>query len=93
MYEKEKHEQPLRGRVIFMKCPFCGEEMSQGKLRTRGENYFIPDGCNPPLLYTNKSMEKAGAVLVSPDAFSAVYEANWQAAWKCDNCRKVIIDY
>ena len=28
-----------------MKCPFCGEEMRQGKLRTRGENYFVPDSC------------------------------------------------
>ena len=35
-----------------MKCPFCGEEMQQGKLRTRGENYFVPDGCKTPMLYT-----------------------------------------
>jgi len=38
--------------VILMKCPFCGEEMQQGKLRTRGENYFVPDGCKTPMLYT-----------------------------------------
>ena len=42
-----------------MKCPFCGEEMQQGKLRTRGDNYFIPDGCKTPMLYTQKSMDKA----------------------------------
>ena len=76
-----------------MKCPFCGEEMSHGKLRTRGENYFIPDGCKTPLLYTSKSMEKSGAVLVSPDAFSANYEENWQTAFLCKECRKVIADF
>ena len=42
-----------------MKCPFCGEEMRQGKLRTRGENYFVPDSCKTPVLYTKKSIKKA----------------------------------
>lgn len=49
-----------------MKCPFCGEEMQPGKLRTRGYNYFVPNGCKTPSLYTKKSMEKAGAIPVSP---------------------------
>ena len=76
-----------------MKCPFCGEEMVKGKLRTRGDNYFVPDGCKPPLIYTHKSMENAGAVLVSPKASDAIYERNWQAAFKCDKCRKLIVGY
>lgn len=63
-----------------MKCPFCGEEMRQGKLRTRGENYFAPDSCKTPVLYTKKSIKKAGAIPVSPDAVS-VCEANWNPAF------------
>ena len=76
-----------------MKCPFCGEEMQQGKLRTRGDNYFIPDGCKTPMLYTQKSMDKAGAILISPDVLSANFEVNWQTAFLCKNCRKAIIDF
>lgn len=53
-----------------MKCPFCGKEMQQGKLRTRGDNYFVPNGCKVPMLYTKKSMENAGATLVSPTALA-----------------------
>ena len=76
-----------------MRCPFCSQEMQQGKLRTRGDNYFIPDGIKTPTLYTKKSMDKAGAILVSPDCFSAVYEVNWQTAFLCKQCRKIIADF
>lgn len=76
-----------------MNCPFCGSAMRQGKLRTRGDNYFIPEGCKAPALYTKKSMEKCGAILVSPDCTSANAETNWQTAYLCDGCRKVITDY
>ena len=55
-----------------MKCPFCGEEMVKGKLRTRGDNYFIPEGCKTSWIYTYKSMENAGAVLVSPKVSDAM---------------------
>ena len=76
-----------------MKCPFCGKEMQQGKLRTRGDNYFVPNGCKVPVLYTKGSIEKAGAILVSPDCNSAIYEENWQTAFLCSGCRKVIADF
>ena len=67
--------------------------MQQGKLRTRGDNYFIPDGWKTPMLYTQKSMDKAGAILISPDILSANYETNWQTTFLCKNCRKAIIDF
>lgn len=76
-----------------MKCPFCGEEMRQGTLRTRGENYFVPAGCKTPALYTRKSMEKAGAIPVSPDCFGAGGEENWQTAFLCEQCRKLVADF
>lgn len=76
-----------------MKCPFCGKEMRQGKLRTRGDNYFIPNGCITPTIYTKKSMDKAGAILISSDVFSASYKSNWQTAFLCENCLKAIIDF
>ncbi len=76
-----------------MKCPFCGEEMQQGKLRTRGENYFVPDGCKTPMLYTKKSIVSAGAIPVSTDAIGASCEENWNIAYLCLKCRKYIADY
>ena len=79
--------------VVFMKCPFCGEEMQQGKLRTRGENYFVPDGCKTPMLYTKKSIVSAGAIPVSTDAIGASCEENWNIAYLCLKCRKYIADY
>jgi hypothetical protein len=66
-----------------VKCPFCGKEMQQGKLRTRWDNYFVPNGCKAPMLYTKKSMENAGATLVSPDCTGAIYEENWQTTFLC----------
>lgn len=69
-----------------MKCPFCGKEMQQGKLRTRGDNYFVPNGCKASMLYTKKSMENAGATLVSPDCTGAIYEENWQTTFLCIGC-------
>lgn len=76
-----------------MKCPFCGKEMQQGKLRTRVDNYFVPNGCKVPMLYTKKSMENAGATLVSPDCTGAIYEENWQTTFLCIGCRKIIADF
>ena len=67
--------------------------MQQGKLRTRGENYFIPKGNKTPMLYTKKGMDKAGAILVSPDCVSANYEENWQTAFLCKECRKIIVGF
>ena len=39
-----------------MKCPYCGNEMELGKLRSRGGVFFLPDGEKTPKLYTQKQM-------------------------------------
>lgn len=44
-----------------MKCPFCGEEMQPGKLRTRGYNYFVPNGCKTPSLSKEKKYGEGGS--------------------------------
>lgn len=75
-----------------MKCPFCGKEMQQGKLRTRRDNYFVPNCCKVLILYA-KNMENAGATLVSPDCTGAIYEENWQTTFLCIGCRKIIADF
>lgn len=77
----------------MVKCPYCDKEMQQGKLRTHGENCFAPDDCKTPILYTKKGMDKAGAILVSSDCFRANSEENWQTAFLCEKCQKVITDF
>lgn len=57
------------------------------------DNYFVPNGCKAPMLYTKKSMENAGATLVSPDCTGAIYEENWQTTFLCIGCRKIIADF
>ena len=51
--------QNLKGGIT-VNCSFCDKEMQQGKLRTRGENYFVPNGCKTPLLYTKKAWVEQG---------------------------------
>lgn len=45
------------------------------------------------MLYTKKSMENAGATLVSSDCTGAIYEENWQTTFLCIGCRKIIADF
>ena len=53
-----------------MKCPFCGKEMQQGKLRTRGDNYFVPNGCKAPMLYTKKAWKTQVQLWSPPTALA-----------------------
>ena len=45
------------------------------------------------MLYTKKSMEYAGATLVSPGCTGAIYKENWQTTFLCIGCRKTIADF
>lgn len=52
-----------------MKCPFCGQEMEQGKLRSRGGLFFLPEGEGLPKLYTRAGNGKAqGSLFARPYA-------------------------
>lgn len=39
-------------------CPWCGQEMKEGALRSKGGNYFLPINENMPWTYSAKSMAK-----------------------------------
>jgi len=77
-----------------MKCPFCGSEMKKGTLRSRGCNFFLPDGEKMPTFYTRKSLAKRNAIPLPPDPFgrSTVID-DWPVAYACLECRKIIMDY
>lgn len=76
-----------------MKCPYCASEMIQGTLRSRGSNYFLPDGEKTPAWYTERSMSKKNAILLPPSPYNAAFPRNWPVAHICKACRKMILSY
>ena len=75
-----------------MQCPFCGAEMVEGELRSRGSNYFLPKGQKTPKLYTKASMEKVGAIMLPPDPLEVSLHPQCPIAYWCEGCRKLVID-
>ena len=77
-----------------MKCPYCMAEMEHGTLRSRGGNYFLPDGKRPSRIsfYTRSFLERQGAIPLPPDPY-AIGPAEWPSAWCCRSCRKLILSY
>ncbi len=75
-----------------MQCPFCGNEMEHGTLRSRGYNYFLPEGQRAPIGYTTSSLEKRNAVELPPDPY-VLTKPQWPEAYCCRGCRKLIVSY
>ncbi len=54
-------------RVIFMKCPYCNQEMILGNLRAPSDHavYWLPTGANLERLVVTKSeIEKKGGYVL-----------------------------
>ena len=77
-----------------MQCPWCGKEMEDGTLRSRGGNYFLPSGekASKIAFYTEKYLEKARAIPLPPDPYEWTF-TEWPAARCCRSCRKLVIDF
>lgn len=73
-------------------CPHCGEMIEKGTLRSRGGNYFLPEGEKTPALYTEKAMNMKSAVMLPPDSLS-LGTPKWPDAYLCRNCKLIIIPY
>ena len=78
-----------------MKCPYCGNSMESGTLRSRGSNYFLPDGEKPSKVafYTEKYLNKANAISLPPSPYETSLHVEWPVAYCCRDCRKIIIAY
>lgn len=77
-----------------MQCPFCGTEMIRGELKSRGGNYFLPEGHKEPRLYTKSSMEKVGAFMLPPGPLDISLNPHFHfpTAYWCNMCNKLLID-
>ena len=76
---------------MHMKCPYCGNEMESGKLRSRGGLYFLPDGESLPKLYTKREMEKHNAIYLPP--YMTEVKATYPTAHVCRSCSKIVVEY
>jgi len=66
--------------------------MTKGTLRSRGGDYFLPDGEKVPKLYTAKSMTKCNAIPLRPYFFNMSAVVDKPVAYACRDCQKIIID-
>ena len=77
-----------------MKCPFCGEDMTEGRLMTNGVAYFLPEGERLPILYNRYSMDKVNGVMLTPASYLKIISSkDMPKAFCCRRCQKVVIDY
>lgn len=78
-----------------MKCPYCNKELEKGTLRSRGGNYFLPDGQKDAKIafYTQKHLEKANAIGLPPDPYSFNSSVEWPIAYCFRDCKRIIIEY
>ena len=78
----------------FRKCPNCGGEIEKGTFRSRGGNFFLPEGEKTPLWFTEKSMAKRNAIYLPPYFYETLsITVEWPEAYACRNCKIVIFPY
>lgn len=71
-------------------CPYCKGELEPGRFRSRGANYFLPDGQRPPLWYIRKELEAHNCIMFPPDIIRGGPEPT---AYVCRHCKKMIIPF
>ncbi len=72
-------------------CPYCGNPLEEGTLRSRGGNFFLPKYESVPRLYSKRKMKEKKAIHLPPD-FLAL-SPQWPHAYVCRNCQIMIIPY
>ena len=66
-------------RNIYMNCPYCGNEMIQGKVCSNEALWWKQDAVD------NICLNDEGSFLSKINGYRIT-------AFKCDNCKKIIID-
>ena len=72
------------------KCPWCNQDLEHGTFRSRGGNYFLPDGNKTPNFFTIQSMKRKNAIMLPP---YPIGDASMPEAYVCRGCQKIIIPY
>ena len=77
--------------VQFSNCPYCGEPLEMGELRSRGGVYFLPENSMMPTFFMEGSMRKANAIPFPP--FPLGVERNFPKSYVCRKCHVFLMEY
>lgn len=72
-------------------CPYCGQELEQGTLHSRGGTYFLLDGKRPPF-YPPGSKPNPNWIMLPPSPYS-IGTPEWPEAFACRSCKKIIVSF
>ena len=75
----------------FFNCPYCGEPLEKGELRSRGGVYFLPENSKMPAFFTEGSMRKANAIPFPP--FPLGVEHSFPQSYVCRKCHVFLMEY
>lgn len=72
-----------------MKCPYCGQEMKLGRLRSASGYgvFWLPEGSEFEGLLTGKRIEESGGVLLDPVTKIGFFAKEKPESWWCPCCR------
>ena len=74
----------------FTSCPVCSGPLTEGKLHSRGGNFFLPDGEKLPITYAKDSIERHNGVKLPPDSFGG---GGLPSCTLCRTCRLIFLPY
>ena len=77
-----------------MKCPYCGNEMETGSLKTEGGPgmFYMPEGKNYSILPTQKEIERKGGIVLDGPYITRFHYTS-VGCYVCKSCRKIVVSY
>ena len=73
-------------------CPYCGQEMEDGTLWTRGISFFLPHDTKPPAILTKGSLDGAGFISFPPYP-GFLGGSDRPTAFICRSCKTLIMPF
>ncbi len=70
-------------------CPYCGQEMEEGRLMASPKSYFLPLGEEKPM--SPFILKGTRAISLAPPLLSSINQAN--PAFVCRSCKTLIMPF
>jgi len=72
-----------------MKCPYCDEEMKHGVIEGRDTIHWKPKRAS----FFKRTEFYEDTIILSEEPLVSFYKGASVDAYRCDHCKKIIIDY
>ncbi len=69
-----------------MKCPYCGDEMESGFIKSGRSIYWGKEQVVDPLFYPDD-------IKVNKFSLGALFGGNYVEAYHCSSCKKIVVSY